>query len=33
LQRIAFGPLRLGALQEGQSRRLKPGEIASLQGE
>ena len=33
LQRIAFGPLRLGSLQEGQSRRLKPGEIASLQGE
>jgi 23S rRNA pseudouridine2605 synthase len=33
LQRIAFGPLRLGALQEGQSRRLKPGEIAALQGE
>ena len=33
LQRIAFGPLRLGALQEGQSRRLKPGEIAALQND
>jgi 23S rRNA pseudouridine2605 synthase len=33
LQRIAFGPLRLGPLQEGQSRRLKAGEIAALQGD
>ena len=33
LQRIAFGPLRLGSLQEGQSRRLTPRELAQLRGE
>ena len=31
LQRIAFGPLRLGSLQEGQSRKLKPVEIEQLE--
>jgi 23S rRNA pseudouridine2605 synthase len=30
LQRIAFGPLRLGDLPEGQARRLSDGEIAEL---
>ena len=33
LQRIAFGPLRLGGLQEGQSRRLNARELQSLAGE
>jgi 23S rRNA pseudouridine2605 synthase len=31
LQRIAFGPLRLGGLQEGQSRKLNARELESLQ--
>ena len=33
LERVAFGPLRLGGLQEGQARKLKPGEIQALHGE
>lgn len=32
LRRIAFGPLALGNLKEGQSRRLTPGEIEVLRG-
>jgi 23S rRNA pseudouridine2605 synthase len=30
LRRVAFGPLRLGDLREGQARRLSEGEIAEL---
>jgi len=30
LERIAFGPLRLGGLGEGSARRLKPGEVEAL---
>ena len=33
LQRVAFGPLRLGPLQEGQSRQLKPHELQQLHGD
>jgi 23S rRNA pseudouridine2605 synthase len=32
LQRVAFGPLRLGGLQEGQARKLKPHEVEQLGG-
>ena len=32
LRRIGFGPLSLGNLKEGQSRRLTPGEIEVLRG-
>jgi 23S rRNA pseudouridine2605 synthase len=32
LQRVAFGPLRLGGLNEGQHRRLNPRELESLRG-
>ncbi len=32
LRRIAFGPLRLGGLPEGQARPLTPAEIERLQG-
>ncbi|HEY0280782.1 MAG TPA: pseudouridine synthase [Solirubrobacterales bacterium] len=31
LRRIAFGPLGIGSLKEGQARRLKPAEIRELQ--
>jgi 23S rRNA pseudouridine2605 synthase len=30
LERIAFGPLRLGGLGEGSARRLKPSEVEAL---
>jgi len=30
LERVAFGPLRLGGLGEGSARRLKPGEVEAL---
>lgn len=30
LQRVGFGPLRLGRLAEGSSRRLRPAEVAEL---
>ena len=30
LRRTAFGPIRLGRLKEGSSRRLRPAEVASL---
>lgn len=30
LERVAFGPLRLGGLQEGQTRRLRPHEVESI---
>ena len=30
LQRVAFGPLRLGGMHEGQSRRLSPREVEQL---
>ncbi len=30
LQRVGFGPLRLGRLAEGMSRRLRPAEVAEL---
>ena len=32
LRRVRFGPLALGNLKEGQSRRLTPGEIDVLRG-
>ena len=32
IERIAFGPLRLGALQRGQARRLTPAETQRLRG-
>ena len=30
LERVAFGPLRLGSLPEGEYRELKPSEIEQL---
>jgi 23S rRNA pseudouridine2605 synthase len=33
LQRVAFGPLRLGSLPEGQHRRLNPRELEALRGD
>jgi 23S rRNA pseudouridine2605 synthase len=30
LERVAFGPLRLGSLAPGQHRRLRPAEIEAL---
>jgi 23S rRNA pseudouridine2605 synthase len=32
LERVAFGPLRLGALAEGKHRRLSPAEVERLRG-
>ena len=32
LERIAFGPLRLGHLHEGDARRLTPAEVERLRG-
>ena len=32
LERVAFGPLRLGDLPRGESRRLTPAEVERLRG-
>jgi 23S rRNA pseudouridine2605 synthase len=32
LERVAFGPLRLGGLEPGEHRRLRPAEVARLRG-
>jgi 23S rRNA pseudouridine2605 synthase len=32
LERVAFGPLRLGGLERGEHRRLKPAEVERLRG-